>query len=312
MAGRRIEAFGLGEDACRRLRAHGYKSSLDVLLASPEQFAVALDRTVKEAAELQMVVARRLVPERLTLSVSGFTVPTGMPTLDKALHGGLPVQMLVEAAGPPGSGKTQLCLTTAALCAADGHRVVYADTEGKFSTERLAEVLFSRGLPPEAAGAVEVLRIGSAAELADLPGELELRLHEAPARLVVIDSVAARIVPEPMSAPERSEFVARLASQLKEIAFRCNAAFLVTNHAAGRRADSGALGNTWHHAVNVRLALRAEADISLCSTHPRELCVAKSPMSANVVVPYAIMPQGVVEVSGPAQYPLPTPLPSAP
>lgn len=301
MGTRRVEALGLSDDVCAVLKRRGYDTCADVLLTSAGALAVALDEPAAAAAELQRAAAAAIAPAAQTLlsaaAGGGEGVPTGLGTLDAALKGGLPIGMLVEVAGPPGAGKSQLALTACALCAGGvggGGRCVFVDTEGKFSRDRLAQILDARGLPEAAADAVELLRPRSVSELADLPGELELLLHTTRARLVVLDSVAALLRPEPMSAPARSGFVAKLAARLKQLAARYGAAFLITNHVVGQ--DTGALGNTWHHCVGVRLLLRVDADIARQARAPRELRVAKSPLSGNVALPYVIGPAGVEEV----------------
>lgn len=73
-----------------------------------------------------------------------FRLATGLPRFDAHLGGGLPAS-LCELVGPPGVGKTQLCLTVAARALIDGdahgHRVLYVDTEGSFSASRLLQVI---------------------------------------------------------------------------------------------------------------------------------------------------------------------------
>eukprot|EP00756_Hemistasia_phaeocysticola_P059518 Hpha_TRINITY_DN36301_c0_g1::TRINITY_DN36301_c0_g1_i1::g.86372::m.86372/K10869/RAD51L1, RAD51B; RAD51-like protein 1 len=298
MGNRRVEAFDLGAGVTQSLISRNHRTALDVLLSTAQELAILLDAPVSEAVQLQLKVARCIAPRPQPLLVlAGSFVPTGLPSLDSALCGGLPAGLVVEAAGAPGCGKTQLCLTTAALCAASAP-VIYVDTEGKFAADRLAEIIATRNFPPTTIENLQLLRLQTAAQLKDLPSELELRLHETGARLVLIDSVAALLRPEDMSTMDLSDFVARFASRMKEVAVRFGAAVLVTNHVtvagAAGRGDGAALGNTWHHSVNVRLTLRTEAAISHTATC-RELIVSKNPLGPNARFFYRVAAQGLVE-----------------
>lgn len=71
-----------------------------------------------------------------------------LPKIDHILGGGLSRSSLIEVVGPAGVGKTQLCLTLTAVTGlaqtmgglGEGTGVLYFDTEGKFSAQRLVEI----------------------------------------------------------------------------------------------------------------------------------------------------------------------------
>eukprot|EP01065_Artemidia_motanka_P011588 TRINITY_DN16273_c0_g1_i2.p1 TRINITY_DN16273_c0_g1~~TRINITY_DN16273_c0_g1_i2.p1 ORF type:complete len:281 (+),score=28.81 TRINITY_DN16273_c0_g1_i2:84-926(+) len=276
--------------------AQGYRSAQSVLLCTTDELAAAINVSVAEAATIQAEVAAAVAPApQSLLGVGSGCVQLGVPTIDNALGGGIPVGLLTEVAGPPGCGKSQLCLTASALaCGTD--KVLYVDTEGKFSAERLAEIAVANGRPPCSVGNVDVMTVSTVRDLADLPSELELLLHGGGARLIVIDSVAALLQSDPMSAADRSDFLAQLASRLKELASRFRAAVLITNHTGSARQEA-ALGNTWHHCVNIRLVLSASTEIT--SSCPRAMCIAKSPLSPNTRILYRIGAQGTAEIAEP-------------
>lgn len=73
---------------------------------------------------------------------------TLIPPLDAALGGGLPPGTVTEIVGPAGLGKTQFCLGMCVVGCLDrlreNGRVLYIDTERKFSGERLAEIARTR------------------------------------------------------------------------------------------------------------------------------------------------------------------------
>lgn len=73
---------------------------------------------------------------------------TLLEPLDNVLGGGIRSGCITEIVGPAGVGKTQLCLSMCVLGCLDRldeeGRVLYIDTEKKFSGERLCEIGKSR------------------------------------------------------------------------------------------------------------------------------------------------------------------------
>lgn len=59
-------------------------------------------------------------------------VPTGLPTLDACLHGGLPRGQLSEIAGPPSSGRTTLLLQMIGAATRHGDIAALVDTFDRF------------------------------------------------------------------------------------------------------------------------------------------------------------------------------------
>ena len=66
-------------------------------------------------------------------------LPTGSKILDGMLNGGYERDVITTLYGPAGSGKTVLCLLCAINVAKD-KKVVYVDSEGGFSLERLKQI----------------------------------------------------------------------------------------------------------------------------------------------------------------------------
>jgi hypothetical protein len=91
------------------------------------------------------------------------TAPTGIPVLDEALGGGLPVGAITEFAGPECSGRTSLALSFVASLTSTGHVCAWVDV--------------SDTLHPESAAAIGVdlarllwIRCSPAAQQLTLPG----------------------------------------------------------------------------------------------------------------------------------------------
>ncbi|MFP4523002.1 MAG: DNA repair and recombination protein RadB [Candidatus Nanoarchaeia archaeon] len=65
-------------------------------------------------------------------------ITTGSEAIDWLLEGGLEREVITTIYGPAGSGKTNICLLSAAHC--KNKKVIYIDTEGSFSVSRLRQI----------------------------------------------------------------------------------------------------------------------------------------------------------------------------
>ena len=67
-------------------------------------------------------------------------ISSGSPVIDFLLNGGFESDCITTIFGPAGSGKTNLCLFCAKEIAKKGKKVIFIDTEGGFSTQRLEQI----------------------------------------------------------------------------------------------------------------------------------------------------------------------------
>lgn len=67
-------------------------------------------------------------------------ISAGSYDLNKWLFGGYEKDIITVVYGAPGTGKTNFCLLTAVSQAKKGNKVVYMDTEGGFSVERVKQL----------------------------------------------------------------------------------------------------------------------------------------------------------------------------
>jgi len=74
----------------------------------------------------------------MTMEIS--KISTGSFEFDRWLAGGYEKDIITTLYGPAGSGKTNLCLMAAAKTATHGKKVIFIDTEGGFSVERLKQL----------------------------------------------------------------------------------------------------------------------------------------------------------------------------
>ncbi len=68
-------------------------------------------------------------------------ISTGSYDMNKWLYGGYEKGIITMVAGPPGSGKTNMGILTACSQAKKGNKVIFVDTEGGFSTERVKQIV---------------------------------------------------------------------------------------------------------------------------------------------------------------------------
>ncbi|MDP2628655.1 MAG: DNA repair and recombination protein RadB [Nanoarchaeota archaeon] len=68
-------------------------------------------------------------------------ISTGSYDLNTWLYGGYETDVVTMIAGPPGSGKTNFCVLVACSQAKKGNKVIFVDTEGGFSVERVKQIV---------------------------------------------------------------------------------------------------------------------------------------------------------------------------
>ena len=67
-------------------------------------------------------------------------ISAGSYDLNKWLYGGYERDIITMIAGPPGSGKTNFCILAASSQARKGNKVLFIDTEGGFSVDRVKQI----------------------------------------------------------------------------------------------------------------------------------------------------------------------------
>ena len=152
-----------------------------------------------------------------------------LPEPLNSLIGKLETKAVTNLFGGPGTGKTNFCMLAMIDCARKGGKVVYMDSEGGLSFERMKqlahdhEALLSR---------VELLEPHTFAE----QGEMIRKLGRAQADLIVVDSMVALYrleYGEEKKSSERMDHVRELSRQLSilsAIARTKDIPVLVTSH----------------------------------------------------------------------------------
>jgi len=194
------------------------------------------------AASPEALVAR--VDQQRPGEIAGDTVPTGFPSVDRLLGGGLRRRDLIVLGGDVGSGKSALALGIALRVAQQEGGPGVAFFSGEMDEERLME----RALAVEGRVAVDELR---AAKLSDQTraevGGAAVRLRGLPLAIL------------PLAAPD---FLALVLQRLKALALERQVALLVVSQlarfAAGRENARPALDDFGHLG-----AIKQHADVAL-------------------------------------------------
>lgn len=110
-------------------------------------------------------------------------ITTGNLELDNFLDGGYEDDVITTIYGPAGSGKTNLCLLAAVNVAKNGKKVVFIDTEGGFSVDRLNQLTGESVLKN-----ILLLKATSFAEQQELFNKLLLEINSK-LGLIIVDSI---------------------------------------------------------------------------------------------------------------------------
>ncbi|XP_063999849.1 DNA repair protein RAD51 homolog 2 isoform X2 [Pogoniulus pusillus] len=308
MASKKLRRARLSQELCERLSRHQITTCQDFLCLSLLELMKVTGQSYYDVRKLLCQVSQACAPKmqtayemklRKTGNASSAFLSTTLPSLDEVLHGGVSCGSLTEITGPPGCGKTQLCIMLSVLATLPvsmgglNGAVIYIDTESAFSAERIMS--------------------------------LEEEIISKKVKLIIIDSVASVVRKEfdtklQGNLAERSNFLARGASVLKYLAEEFSIPVILTNQittslsnglaiqadlvspaddlslsegASGSEKKeygcvTAALGNTWSHSVNTRLVLQYHDLLT------RQLLVAKSPVAPFSAFPYTIEKSGLV------------------
>ncbi|XP_020861788.1 DNA repair protein RAD51 homolog 4 isoform X2 [Phascolarctos cinereus] len=238
---------GLTQEMIQLLRGMGIKTVVDLVSSDLEEVSRKCCLSYKALVSVRRVLLVQFSSFPFNgadlyeeLKTSTAILATGIASLDKLLDSGLYTGEVTEITGPPASGKTQVCLCTAANVAYSlGQNVLYIDSTGGLMASRLLQLLQARTEDEEEqAGALQrihVVRVFDIFQmldaLQDLRGTISQQVTSAsgPVKIVVVDSVSA--VVSPLLGGQHSEGLAlmmQLARELKTLARELGIAVLPT------------------------------------------------------------------------------------
>ena len=155
-------------------------------------------------------------------------IPTGCTRLDEILGGGFQTKVLTHIYGKPGSGKTNLCISSALECAKLERKVAYIDTECGFNRIRVKQMCDDEELIKR----IQIAQPGNFEEQLKLAKQLP-RLLDPDFSLVILDSAVSlyrlNINGSREDIIKFSRKLAKLAFWLSNLASEKGLAVVVTN-----------------------------------------------------------------------------------
>ena len=165
-------------------------------------------------------------------------ISAGSFEINKFLHGGYETDVITTIYGPGGSGKTNFCLIVAASQAKKQNKVIYVDTEGGFSIERIGQIIGDETDSKEVLKNILLLKPTTFEEQELDFGKLLRHVKQGNVSLIIIDSIAmlyrlelgdAIKTGEDEKIREVNRKLARQLRSLNEIARKQNIPVIVTN-----------------------------------------------------------------------------------
>lgn len=165
-----------------------------------------------------------------TGQVNKKNMSTGSANLDSLLGDGLPLGLITHLYGPAGSGKTNICLSSAIACVKNGLEVLYIDTEGSFNIQRFEQI--AQGRAKEISKKIYLHRPNSFDEQKDVIRYLE-KILDFNFGLVIIDSMVSlyriEIDGERENILDLSRELGKELAILSQLARKFKIAVLITN-----------------------------------------------------------------------------------
>jgi RecA/RadA recombinase len=236
--------FGAVE-VVERLSNVGILTCHDLLMTSSFQIMHSATISIDEVETLKATVSAAVaaVPQTCLALLRKIQtlrrISTGIAGLDAITQGGISIGRITEISGPPGSGKTHLCVGCTVQCLREqlDTNVIFLDGEIKFDSgrflqiavERLSVFVNSSDLAPSLLSRVQVQRIEDVNQLRSAIENLQMDVLSSKSCLVVIDSIAAVVRRSSMKGAELDSFLLWAGSELKKVAEQCNCAVLCTN-----------------------------------------------------------------------------------
>jgi len=161
-------------------------------------------------------------------------ISAGSYDLNKWLYGGYESDIISVIYGGPGTGKTNFCLLAAVSQAKKGKKVIYMDSEGGFSVERIKQLV-----PENTEEVLENILLLKPTNFVEQKKDFDklLEILKDEVSLIIIDSMTILYRLELASAKENDEKevkrvnseLARQMRTLAEIARKRNIPVIVTN-----------------------------------------------------------------------------------
>lgn len=115
-------------------------------------------------------------------------ISAGSFDLNRWLYGGYEKGIITMIAGPPGSGKTNLAILASCSQAKKGNKVIFVDTEGGFSSDRVKQIVGENS--EEVLKNILLVNPSTFEEQKKLFASLDEKLRKEQISLIVVDGMA--------------------------------------------------------------------------------------------------------------------------
>ncbi len=269
----------LNKELLQKLSKKGYNTIESLSWLNPDELAEEIKIDIETAQKIisesisnidsqQFSAADLLLKEKQKQRIS-----TGSNNLDELLGGGIYTGEITEISGEFATGKTQICFQLSVnvqLPTIQGGlegSVYYIDTEGTFSSIRVAQIARERGFDPKKfLENIAVTRTFNSDHLMFLIMNVEKIIRQRNVKLLIIDSIASHFRAEYIGdnkLVKRQQVVMSLAETLKKLLAQFELAIVVTNQVIATfdenlfdKSPHPALGFAWAHRPHQRLLLR--------------------------------------------------------
>jgi DNA repair protein RadA len=251
-----------------------------------EAFAVTPVREITAKSGVKEVTAFKVCEEARKLMNYGFVkaaelwerrksllrCTTGSKRVDEILGGGVETQAMTEFIGDYGVGKTQICMVLSVIAqlprgqgGLEGN-VIYMDTEGTFSPERVYQIACKRGLDGQKIlDGIIIARAYNSDHQCFLIDHLFKKCPEENVKLVVVDSMISHFRGEYVGREELSErqqILNQYLHKLLRLSEAYNLAVVITNQVQSNPAqfwgnpERPTGGHVMAHACTHRIHMR--------------------------------------------------------
>ena len=269
---------GVGSTTASKMRSAGL-TTIESLAVTPlreiisktglgQETALKISREARSMMNFGFVRATEVWERRKNM----VRCTTGSKQLDNMFGGGIETQAMTELIGDYGTGKTQICLTlavTAQLSREQGGldgNVIFIDTEGTFSPERVHQIASIRELDPmDILNGIILARAYNSDHQCLLIDHLFQKCPEENVKLVVVDSMISHFRGEYVgreNLSERQQLLNLYLHKLIRVSEAFNTAVVITNQVQANPAqfwgnpDRPTGGHVMAHACTHRVFLR--------------------------------------------------------
>lgn len=305
---------GLSGNTISRLKSAGF-CTVESILVTPLKELIQKSDIGGDTAERVLDAARSLVSvdfitarELYEQRKNAMKLTTGCKVLNELLDGGVETQAIVELIGEYGTGKSQICMMLSATCQLPRERggleggVLFIDTEGTFSPNRVYAMAQGLGLNPEQVlSRIIYARAYNSDHQIFIVDNCSRVIEESNVKLIIVDSVVSHFRGEYVgreSLAERQQKLNMHLHRLLRLAEVYNLAVVVTNQVlANPQAffsdpNRPAGGNVLAHASTHRVLLKRKKD------NVRQATVIDSPsLPSDRTVDFMITGKGIEDVS---------------